>query len=79
MNEYHVKTTLSGCQAKIKAKGPSGEERTVIIQNNVPGKAYLNIEGKEAWMDLEHLKQALKVLFGDGYVPKHGKGEQHEV
>ena len=58
-----VKNKLSGTRATLKAKTTSGEDITVSVQNNVPGKIYINVGGKEAWIRLEEFRQMLGVLY----------------
>lgn len=67
-----VKSTLSGIRATLTADGPQGKV-TVAIQNTVPGKIYINISGKEAWIDLKEFTQVLGTLYGDGQQPQHAK------
>ena len=69
-----VKNKLTGTRATIKAKNGAGEEITVAIQNNVPKKIYINVSGKDAWIDLETFRQALGVLY-----PAEGRHAKHEV
>ena len=58
-----VKNKLSGTRATLKAKTTSGEDITVAVQNNVPGKIYINVGGKEDWIRLEEFRQMLGVLY----------------
>lgn len=69
-----VKSRLTGTRATIKAKNGAGEDITVSLQNNVPKKIYINVSGKDAWIDLETFKQALGVLY-----PAEGRHAKHEV
>ena len=69
-----VKSRLTGTRATIKAKNGAGEDITVSMQNNVPKKIYINVSGKDAWIDLETFKQALGVLY-----PVEGRHAKHEV
>lgn len=69
-----VKNKLSGRMVTLKAKTTSGEDITVWMQNNVPGKIYVNVGGKEAWIRLEEFRQKLGVLY-----PAEGRHAKHEV
>lgn len=70
-----VKDNLSALRATLTADGPDGRKVKVAIQNNVRGKIYFNISGKEAWITLGEFKQALLTLYGDGHEPKHARKE----
>ena len=69
-----VKNKLSGTRATLTAKTTAGEEITVAVQNNVPGKIYINVGGKEAWIRLEEFRQMLGVLY-----PAEGRHVAREV
>lgn len=69
-----VKNRLSGTRATLKAKNGRGEDVTVVFQNTVPKKIYINVSGKEAWVDLNEFERMLNVLY-----PSEGRHAKHEV
>lgn len=71
-----VKDNLSALRATLTADGPDGRKVKVAIQNNVPGKIYINVGGKEAWIQMNEFTAVLAKLYGTGQQPKHARKDK---